>query len=109
MIPIYKDLIGSAYGDLLDDASVFSFNSFFDIDIEKYKVVGIKMVGTNDLNTYLFCIDKSQNNKKIIIKCNKQYKLQDFLKRFQIVLFDRIKKYNEDDFSEEININEIEK
>jgi hypothetical protein len=60
-----SDFLGSKYGDNLE-----SFGKYFKLDLNRFKVVGLSIYGTENHYISLLCVDseKSTNEKEHLIK-----------------------------------------
>ena len=111
-----SDYLGTKYGDWLE-----SFGKYFNIDEDRFKVIGISIYGTDDFYISLLCIDKqkSTDTKEHIVSMsikveNKKEILNFLFKRLHIVLHSKFdQKYPDIDYDEEVRYedfheNEIE-
>jgi len=100
-----SDGLGGAYGD-----DIKSIGKFFNLDEERFKLVGLSIYGTEDFSISLICVDKkrSTEGKEHIIQMsceveNKKEILDMLFKRLHIVLYDRFDdKYVKMDYVEEV-------
>lgn len=113
----YGDLKGTASADISDfigkDNDLQDLCEIFNLDRNRYKIIGISISGTMDFSGALICIDreKSKNQREHIVKIylNKlDEPIFDLLfKRFEVILFDRFEQeYQERDYDETIILNE---
>lgn len=115
----YNDLIGTVAADISDhvgtDNTLKELGSYFNIDNERLKVVGISIYGTESFRVSFICIDieKSKNGKEFIVKVDVglgREKILDVLfKRLHIVLFDRFdSKYSTLDYDKEVQLRDYQ-
>lgn len=100
-----SDALGFKYGDYLD-----SYGKYFNIDENRFKIVGISIYGTESFFVSFYCVDlnKSSDAKEHIVKMRMEIDdekeiLRILFKRLHIVLhskFDR--KYPDREYDEEI-------
>jgi len=110
----YNDLKGTAAADIADHfrrGSLEDIGEYFNLDTNRFKIVGISLHGTEDLYISLICVDKekSTNEKEHIVDIyidNKDKKgvLSTIFKRLNIVLHNRHDvKYTEMECDEEVS------
>ena len=103
-----SDFIGSKFGDDLEN-----IGKYFEIDKDRFTVIGISISGTENFHISLYCVDKieSNPNKEYIVKMSVPVSEEDqrdildiLFKRLHIVLHDRFdKKYPNLDYDREVN------
>ncbi|MHC5202712.1 hypothetical protein [Myroides sp. LJL119] len=99
----YNDFVGSVAADISDSIAakkgnyISSIGEYFNVDQEKFKVVGVSLSGIHNFEITLVCVDKKKStpNKEHLVKMNLaldesgQKQLLDLLfKRLNFVLFD---------------------
>lgn len=115
----YNDLVGTVAADISDLSTTTNrleeLASFFKINQERFKPVGISMYGTDAFYVAFICVDKekSTDEKEHIVKIRvgeDQEDILDFLfKRLHVVLYDKFdKKYPELDYDEETSLSDYE-
>ena|SRR5690554_397395 len=105
-----SDNLGSKYGNHLD-----SFGKYFNLDGERFKVIGISIFGTDSFQISLMCIDKQRSTKyeeyivKMSMPLENEKDILDFLfKRLNIVLHYKFdKKYEDLDYDEEVRYSDF--
>ncbi len=109
----YRDLEGTASADISD---FIASNNYlqdlcdtFNLDKNKYKILGVAISGTKDLLGSLICLDneKSTSEREHIVKIelqNVEEPIIDFLfKQFEVILFSReAKHYEVNEYNETI-------
>ncbi|MHC5310842.1 hypothetical protein ACYSNM_12400 [Myroides sp. LJL116] len=99
----YNDFVGSVAADISDSIAakkgnyISSIGEYFNVNQEKYKVVGVSLSGIHNFEITLFCIDKEKSspakehvvNMLLELDQDGQKQLLDLLfKRLNFVLFD---------------------
>ncbi|MBK8444902.1 MAG: hypothetical protein IPL35_16500 [Sphingobacteriales bacterium] len=101
-----SDFLGSKYGDNLE-----SFGKYFKLDLNRFKVIGLSIYGTENHYISLLCVDnkKSTDEKEHItsisidIKDDKDF-LSFLFERLRIVLYSRFDdRYPNLSYDEEAN------
>lgn len=115
----YGDLIGTAAADISDlitkDNQLQEIGNYFNIDENRFEIIGVTIFGVSDFYCCLLCVDKvkSTSLKKHIVKIRVEDNDEEgiisvLFKRFNVVLYDRFKsEYADLDYDEEIRIDEI--
>lgn len=117
----YTDFTGTAAADIADEIAphyedkLQNIGRYFNINSERFKVIGISITGTTTLFISLICVDKvkSTDKKEHIVKLscgpdNSREILNSIFKRLQIVLYDNNDTYYPDkDYDEEVNISDF--
>jgi len=117
----YNDFEGTVAADISDGLGrvqgddLKSIGRFFNLDEERFKIIGISIYGTDDFFISLICIDKkrSTEHKEYIVKMsceieNEKEILNTLFKRLHIVLYDRFDdKYVNMDYDEEVHISDF--
>ncbi|AJA67703.1 hypothetical protein HX057_11385 [Myroides odoratimimus] len=118
----FNDFTGSIAADISDIIAakkgnyISSIGEYFDVDQERFKVVGISLTGISDFKATLICVDKqkSTESKEHIVKMTleldeegQKEMLNLLFKRLNLVLFDAGEKhYSTLECDEEIAFNE---
>lgn len=104
----FNDFTGSIAADISDVIAakkgnyISSIGEYFDIDQNRFKVVGVSLTGINDFKVTLVCVDreKSTPNKEHIVNMTLELDAQGqkemlglLFKRLNIVLFDAGEKH----------------
>ena len=117
----YNDFEGTVAADISDGLGrvqgddLKSIGRFFNLDEERFNIIGISIYGTDDFFISLICIDKkrSTEHKEYIVKMsceieNEKEILNTLFKRLHIVLYDRFDdKYVNMDYDEEVHISDF--
>lgn len=119
----YNDFYGSVAADISDVIAakkgnyISSIGEYFDVNPEKFKVVGVSLTGVNNFEVTLLCVDleKSTETKEHLVKMKMdldaegQKRMLDLLfKRLNIVLFDAgQEQYLEKECNEIVNFDEF--
>ncbi|WP_010250725.1 hypothetical protein [Myroides injenensis] len=119
----YNDFYGSVAADISDLIAakkgnyISSIGEYFDVNPEKFKVVGVSLTGVSNFEITLLCVDleKSNDSKEHLVKMKMdldaegQKRMLDLLfKRLNIVLFDSGKEqYLEKECNETVNFDEF--
>jgi len=117
----YNDFEGTVAADISDGLGgvrgddLKSIGRFFNLDEERFKIVGLSIYGTDDFYISLICVDKkrSTEHKEHIVKMsceveNEKEILDILFKRLHIVLYDRFDgKYVNMDYDEEVHISDF--
>ncbi|MDN3582420.1 hypothetical protein [Mucilaginibacter flavus] len=105
-----SDFLGSKFGDNLE-----SFGRYFKLDLERFKVIGISIYGTENFYISLFCVDKQKSTTvkehivSMSIDVDDKKEILDFLfKRLHVVLHSRFdEKYPNLRYDEEIDYSDF--
>ena len=104
----YNDLIGTVAADVSDEIAtkfrtedIEAIGKYFEIDENRFQIIGISIYGVKNMFVSLICIDKDRSeNQPFITKMNvnitdedKNFILEILFKRLNIVLHS---KFNED-------------
>lgn len=99
----YNDFTGSIAADISDRIAankgnyISSIGEYFDVDQERFKVVGVSVSGICDFNVTLICVDKEKSTtiKEHIVKMvmnldedGQKAMLKLLFKRVNVMLFD---------------------
>lgn len=100
----YSDLIGKAEADISNPNSkrnsIKEIAKNFNIDTERFEVVGIDINGTKDFYVSFLAIDnQGESNQLVRIRIPNQTNFKKLFEQFKIVLFD---KYRTDLFELEV-------
>lgn len=116
----YGDLSGTASADISDlitkDNQLQELAHYFEIDENRFEVIGVSLYGVSDFYCSLICVDKvkSTSSKKHIVKIrveddDEKGIISVLFKRFSVMLYDRFKsEYADLDCDEEISINKTD-
>jgi hypothetical protein len=104
-----SDGLGGVHGDDLE-----SIGKYFNLDENKFKIVGISIYGTNEFSISLICIDieRSTDKKEHIVsmscEVDDEKEILDILfKRLHIVLYDKFDdKYVNMDYDSEVRFSD---
>jgi len=99
----YNDFVGTVAADISDELGKLSGNDlerigdYFNLDKNRFKIVGISIYGTNPFTISLICVDNERSKGdqdyivKMMIDTDNDYEVLDFLfKRLHIVLHERL-------------------
>lgn len=117
----YNDFYGTVAADISDSIgqtcnnSLDCFTEYFEINKDKFKIVGLSISGTDKLNISLICIDKekSTGDKDHIVRMHfdsyEDNKILDILfKSLHIVLHDNSNnKYIDMDYDDEVRYSDF--
>lgn len=119
----YNDFYGSVAADISDVIAakkgnyISSIGEYFDVNPEKFKVVGVSLTGVNNFEVTLLCVDleKSTETKEHLVKMKmdldaegQKRMLNLLFKRLNIVLFDAgQEQYLEKECNEIVNFDEF--
>ncbi|MEC4114642.1 hypothetical protein [Myroides pelagicus] len=119
----YNDFVGSVAADISDTIAankgnyISSIGEYFNVDKEKFKVVGVSLTGIHNFEVTLLCVDlaKSTPAKEHVVKmkmdldADGQKKMLDLLfKRLNFVLYDSgEEKYSESNYDEVVNFGDF--
>lgn len=113
----YTDMIGTVAADISDFSSnrLDDLAESFNVDLNRFKVVGISIYGTDEFNVCFICVDKIKSNegKEHIVKLYLDGEYTNILsilfKRFEAVLYNYTdSKYPDLDYDEEISLSELD-
>lgn len=113
----YNDFKGSASADISDALGnmggddLESIGRYFDLNEDRFKIVGLSIYGTSNFNLSLICVDKKKSTvqKEHIVSLyydinNKKEILDILFKRLHIVLYKKFDdKYPNLNYDEELN------
>lgn len=93
----YTDMIGTVAADIADarDNSIEKIAKYFNVDEDRFKVVGLSIYGTDNFSVSFICVDKkkSTNEKEhiVLLGIDDEHKniLNILFKRLSIVLYGR--------------------
>lgn len=108
----YNDLMGTSAADINDNIPTIRpleyLGKMFEIDQERYRIVGMSILGANNFSVSFICVDnqKSTTNHEHIVKILTSNDLKDLssvFKRFETIMFMKNDyKYSQMDIEEEI-------
>lgn len=104
-----SDGLGGVYGDDLE-----SIGKYFNLDENRFKIIGLSIYGTNEFSISLICIDKKRSTDKkehlVSMSCevDDEKEILDILfKRLHIVLYDKFDdKYVNMDYDSEVRFSD---
>ena len=109
---LYNDLVGDVVADLAKQPSTHDsylqyFAEKFNINSDRFKIVGIELYGVKDPTLHLICQDllKTKNNIPFISKIEipaERFDIEEILEGLHIVLYE-----NFDEKYKNLNINEV--
>lgn len=113
----YNDLFGTAAADISDFTTSHNdlkdLANYFKIDINRFKVIGLSVYGTERFTVSFICIDnvKSTEVKTHIVKIRIDDEYENILrllfKRLHLVIYSQYeKKYSDMDYDEEIKLSD---
>ena len=106
----YNDFTGTVAADISDSLGAMAGDdletiaTYFNLDKNRFKIVGISIYGRSEFNVSLICVDKEKSNN------NKEKKeiLKVLFKRLHIVLHDKFDtKYVDLDYDEEAHLSDF--
>ena len=117
----YNDFTGTVAADISDSLGAMAGDdletiaTYFNLDKNRFKIVGISIYGRSEFNVSLICVDKekSNNNKEHIVNLScditeKKEILKVLFKRLHIVLHDKFDtKYVDLDYDEEAHLSDF--
>lgn len=115
---LYNDLVGDVAADLAkqpstQESSLQYFAEKFNIDDDRFKVVGIELYGVKNPSLHLICEDSLKVNNDIsfiskIIIPSDRFDIEEILEGLHIVLYKNFdEKYKNLDIGEEIRIDDL--
>lgn len=115
----YNDLVGTAAADITDfigGNSLEEIAKYVELDMDRFKLVGLSIYGTEHPSVSLICVDKeqSQGGKEYIVNMNladtiekKNEFLSIILKRLHVVLYEKGDlRYPPLEYNEEVSYND---
>ncbi|MTG98835.1 MULTISPECIES: hypothetical protein [Myroides] len=119
----YNDFVGSVAADISDTIAankgnyISSIGDYFNVDSNKFKVVGVSLTGIHNFEIVLICVDLERSTPlkdhvvkmKMDLDAEGQKKMLDLLfKRLNFVLFDSgEEKYSEANCDEVVNFEDF--
>lgn len=109
----HNDFVGSAAAEIAKSFEKWNFeslNSFFNVNTDRFKIIGISINGTKNFSISLLCIDKSKttSEKEHIVKImydieNTKNILPLIFNSFNVILYEKHNdKYQDLNWNEEI-------
>ncbi len=116
----FKGTVAADISDFLGEPAYDDLNTigeYFNLNQERFKIVGLSIYGTHDFSISLICVDKEKSSpqKEFIVKMSYDIErdndiLDTLFKRFHVVLHDNLdNKYPGLEYDQEVKFSDFHK